>query len=148
VLYLGAMFIVYHLAAMLTNGAPHAVRDALRPLFVDYGEGLRMTANFGVFARYTHDKAVAVYGVTADKQRHLLSHSSPGRSDLADARVSKILRRLKHEDLRELFGKSYLAYYCRSARESGLELERTELTFERESRDEVVLKQSCRRPRE
>jgi hypothetical protein len=151
VLAAGALFIAYHLAATLTNTAPALVRDPLWPLFETYGDGLRMTARFGVFARYTNHTSVAVYGVEAGGRRHLLSHSSPARRGAADARITKIQRKFMHEETRELFGQAYLAYFCRTARERGLELERTQLELERElgeARSEVVMSASCRGPRD
>lgn len=150
-LALGALFIAYHLAAMLLKSAPPALHDPLWPLFETYGDGLRMTARFGVFARYTPHTSVAVYGVEADGRRHLLSHSSPARRGAADERITKIQRKFLQEETRELFGQAYLAYFCRTARERGLELQRTELELERELGDagsEVVLSASCPRSRE
>jgi hypothetical protein len=148
VLALGALFISYHLAATLVTSAPPALHDPLWPLFESYGAGLRMTARFGVFAHYTAHTSVAVYGVESDGRRHLLSHSSPARRGAADARITKIQRKFLQQETRELFGQAYLAYFCRTARERGLELDRTELELERElgaEGSEVVLTASCRR---
>ena len=148
VLVLGVTFIAYHLAAMLTTSAPAVIRDALWPCFSIYAEGLRMTGRFGVFARYTRNASVAVYGVGVDGARQLLSHSSPGRRGAADDRITKIQRKFLQEENRALLGKTYLAYFCRTAAERGLELERTELELERDgAASEVVLSASCRRDR-
>jgi hypothetical protein len=48
--------------------------------------------------------------------------------------------------MRELFGQSYLAYFCRTAAEQGRPLDRTELELERQPAElsKVVLSRSCR----
>lgn len=145
-LVMGAGFIAFHLAAMLLRNAPFAVRDPVWPLFGAYADGLRMADSFGVFARYTSDKSVVVQGVTRQGERLLLSHSSPAQRKLVDARITKIQRRFIHEDMRELYGRAYLAYFCRAG-ERAAELERVELELQAEGAatgSEVVLGVECR----
>jgi hypothetical protein len=131
---------------MLANGAPPALREQLWPLFEPYGDGLRMTARFGVFARFTSATSVAIYGVTAAGERRLLSDSAPGGRSLVDARITKIQKKLVHEDMRELLARPYLEYFCRSAARQGLRIERTELELvsaRSAAKSEVVLSVAC-----
>jgi hypothetical protein len=142
VLALGAAFIAYHLLAMLCNGAPSAVREPLWPLFRFYGDTLRLSGRFGVFARFT-PASVVVYGVGRDRARVVLAHSAPSQRDAADDRVAKMQRKLLDEAARAAFGRSLLAFHCRSAAAGGATLERVELVIEREGRQQRVLSEPC-----
>lgn len=141
-LWLGTLFIAYHLAATLISNAPRGLRDPLWPLFQTYAEGLRMTGSFGVFARYTAHSSVAVYGVSKSGQRRLLSHTSPVEPSAADARVIKIQRKFVHEEARDRLGQAYLAHFCRDPQNL-----RVELALEREdgvADSKTVLARDCR----
>ncbi len=147
-LALGLLFVGFHLSAALVNVAPPSVREPLWPLFAFYGDGLRLSGRFGVFARYSSKTSVAVYGVLRGERRLLSSSAPPGGSAWQrwlDERIPKIQRKLVRQDVRELFGNEYLAYFCRTAAGSGQRLDTSELelvNYDEPSR-EVVMSRRC-----
>jgi len=112
----GALALVYHLAAVLVAGAAGPPRDLLGPYFHFYGSGLRMTDSWGMFGKPPVTTNVVVEG----EERPgvfvpLVTSRADDRSPLErlrDVRIRKIQTKLTDAGDRKRWGDAYLAYFC------------------------------------
>lgn len=152
---LGAAFTVLHLTATIVRGARPTVHDRLWPYLSWYGDGLRMTAGYGMFALPGDGISVVVRATLADGTTRVLADSSPARRSvwqgITDVRMTKLLLWLGNENVRGQVGPHNLAYYCRKSAAQGSRFARValELVHEHvtepllEPRSEVVLSLAC-----
>lgn len=153
---LAAALVTWHIAVTLVWGAGDKAREPFKPLMAWYAGGLKLGGTWGMFAAPARMHVVFVYGVTAERERLLLS-PNPNPSlyqSMVDMRERKMRSRLGDKEQRDYWGPLYLESFCK--RPGGDWFQRIELEMAEHDEQHrwgsrsVVLSRSCyfaRKPR-
>jgi hypothetical protein len=132
--YAAVAFAVWHATAVLVTGAEPNYRDYVWPLFSWYGDGLAMTNTWGMFGKPPRMDEVLVLAHRRDGASYELSTNWTseriGFERVADVRLRKVQTQVALPDLRNRFGRHFLAYYCRQAVARDPSVVRVELRVE------------------
>jgi hypothetical protein len=134
---------------MLGSGVAEPVRSAIYPLIAWYGEGLRMTNRFGMFARPPKKSVLLVLGERdSGGIVELATSASSARTwgaRFVDARLRKLQDRLLEPEARRRWGDAYLGWFCREQAPHGVRRVRLELRAAAELDDRGRLAKPARR---
>ncbi len=110
-------FTLYHVFAMLVNGAAPEFKNHLVYAFGAYDEALKMTNSWGMFGKPPTATHVIIEGESEGSWRLLSSTRASDRSwrdRVRDLRLRKIQGKLADPADRARLGNHLLAYACRS----------------------------------
>lgn len=152
-------FTLYHLLAMLVNGAATNVKTHLAYVFGAYDDGAKMTNSWGMFGKPPAATHVIIEGESGDGVWRLLSSTRASdrswKDRVRDLRLRKIQGKLADPADRARLGQYLLAYACRSEAVRNVRL----VHEQHEERDDAgnvvraaskatVLRRSCEPPAE
>lgn len=119
-------FTLYHALSMLVGGATKPIKQTFAWVFGAYDQGLRMTNAWGMFGKPPNATHVVLEGEKQDGTTIVLATTNARDRTfierMRDVRIRKIQGKLAEYGDRARWGREYLGWFCRDAKDHGIEL--------------------------